>query len=315
MIEVANLTKRYASHRAVMGVTFTVAQGEIVGLLGPNGAGKSTIMRILSCYMPATSGSARVAGFDVFKEADEVRRRIGYMPENNPLHRDMRVRDYLKFRARLKGLTRTRSRERVDVVMQQCGLTEVSKRVIAHLSKGYQQRVGLADALVHEPELIILDEPTAGLDPNQIRSVRQLIKDLAGKHTVLLSTHILPEVEVTCSRVLILHQGRMLADDTPRNLEKLMSVGGQIIAEISAPLADLTQCWEHMAEIEHFDLAPADGEYVRCSLTARAGCDLRPQLFSLVCDRGWKLRELTHSRHSLEDIFVRVIRADREEES
>src|SRR5215213_2684183 len=215
MIEVVNLTKRYAGHRAVMGVSFSVAKGEIVGLLGPNGAGKTTIMRILSCYMPATSGTARVAGFDVFTQADEVRRRIGYMPENNPLHREMRVRDYLKFRARLKGLTRARSRERVDTVLQQCGLADVSKRVIAHLSKGYQQRVGLADALVHEPDLIILDEPTAGLDPNQIRSVRKLIKDLAEKHTVLLSTHILPEVEVTCSRVLILHQGRVLADDTP----------------------------------------------------------------------------------------------------
>jgi ABC-2 type transport system ATP-binding protein len=315
MIEVADLTKRYAGHRAVTGLTFSVARGEIVGLLGPNGAGKSTIMRILSCYMPATSGTARVAGYDVFKEADDVRRHIGYMPENNPLHRDMRVRDYLKFRARLKGMTRSRSRDRVDVVMQQCGLADVSKRVIAHLSKGYQQRVGLADALVHEPALIILDEPTAGLDPNQIRSVRQLIKSLGGKHTVLLSTHILPEVEMTCNRVLILHQGRMLADDSPRNLEKLISRGSQIVAEISAPLQELRQCWEHVAEIERFDLSSSDGEYIRCALTARPGIDLRPQVFSIVCERGWKLRELAHSRYSLEDIFVDLTRADREEES
>jgi len=314
MIEVADLTKRYAGHRAVTGLSFSVARGEIVGLLGPNGAGKTTIMRILSCYLPATSGTARVAGFDVFTHADEVRRRIGYMPENNPLHREMRVRDYLKFRARLKGLTRTRSRERVDVVMQQCGLADVSKRVIGHLSKGYQQRVGLADALVHEPELIILDEPTAGLDPNQIRTVRQLIKDLRGKHTVLLSTHILPEVEMTCNRVLILHQGRMLADDTPRNLQKLMSDGGQVIAEIAAPLAELSEYWEHAAEVEHYDLAPTDGDYIRCSLNPRPGIDLRPQIFSVTCERRWKLRELTHSGHSLEDIFVRVTRADREEE-
>jgi ABC-2 type transport system ATP-binding protein len=314
MIEVADLTKRYAGHRAVTGLTFSVKPGEIVGLLGPNGAGKSTIMRILSCYMPATSGTARVAGFDVFSEADEVRRHIGYMPENNPLHRDMRVRDYLKFRARLKGLTRTRSRERVDVVMQQCGLADVSKRVIAHLSRGYQQRVGLADALVHEPDLIILDEPTSGLDPNQIRTVRQLIKDLAGKHTVLLSTHILPEVEMTCNRVLILHQGRMLADDTPLNLQKLMSDGGQVIAEIAAPRAELVDYWEHAEEVEHFDLSPADGEYIRCSLSARPGVDLRPKIFAAACERHWKLRELTHSGHSLEDIFVRVTRADREEE-
>jgi ABC-2 type transport system ATP-binding protein len=315
MIKVANLTKRYAGHRAVTGLTFSVQPGEIVGLLGPNGAGKTTIMRILSCFMPATSGTARVAGFDVFTEADEVRRRIGYMPESNPLHRDMRVRDYLKFRARLKGLSRQKSRDRVDVVMEQCTLTDVAKRVIGQLSKGYQQRVGLADALVHEPDLIILDEPTAGLDPNQIRSVRQLIKDLAGKHTVLISTHILPEVEMTCNRVLILHQGRMLADDTPRNLEKLMSAGGQIVAEIVAPIHELRDCWEHAAEIEHFDLVAVEGNYVRCSITARPGLDLRPQIFEIVSKRGWKLRELTSSRHSLEDIFVRVTRADREEEN
>jgi ABC-2 type transport system ATP-binding protein len=314
MIDVVNLTKRYAGHRAVNGLTFTVAPGEIVGLLGPNGAGKTTIMRILACYMPATSGSARVAGFDVFKQADDVRRRIGYMPENNPLHRDMRVRDYLKFRARLKGLGRVRSRERVDTVMQQCGLTDESKRVIGQLSKGYQQRVGLADALVHEPELIILDEPTAGLDPIQIRSVRQLIKDLGGKHTVLLSTHILPEVEMTCSRVLILHQGRVLADDTPRNLEKLMSEGGRVVTEIAAPLHELTEIFEHAAEIDHYDLAPTEGDFIRCSLTARPGLDIREQIFRLVCERQWQLRELTRSGHSLEDIFVRVTRPNQEEE-
>src|SRR5258707_4714918 len=165
----------------------------VVGLLGPNGAGKTTIMRILSCYLPATSGTARVAGFDVFKDADEVRRRIGYMPENNPLHREMRVREYLRFRGSLKGLNGRRCRERVDIVMDQCGLTDVYRKVIGHLSKGYQQRVGLADALIHEPELIILDDPTIGLDPNQIRSVRQSIKDLGRTHTVLISNHILPK--------------------------------------------------------------------------------------------------------------------------
>src|SRR5438552_5023708 len=206
MIEVANLTERYAGVTAVSNLSFTVARGEIVGLLGPNGAGKSTTMRILACYLPATSGTVRVAGLDVFRHSDEVRRRIGYMPENNPLHFDMRVREYLRFRARLKGLPLKRSRQRVDTVMEQCSLTDVARRIIGQLSKGFRQRVGLADALVHEPELIILDEPTIGLDPNQIRSVRQLIKDLGQKHTLLLSTHILPEVEMTCSRVLILHQ-------------------------------------------------------------------------------------------------------------
>src|SRR5207247_4913171 len=210
IIEVENLTKRYAGNTAVEGITFSVQRGEIVGFLGPNGAGKSTTMRILACFLPATSGTARVAGYDVFTQADAVRRRIGYMPENNPLHLDMRVREYLKFRARLKGLGIRRSRERVEVVMRQCGLTEVSRKIIGQLSKGYRQRVGLADALVHEPELIILDEPTISPDPHQIRSVRQLIKDLAGQHTVLISTHILPEVEMTCSLLLLLCHGRIV---------------------------------------------------------------------------------------------------------
>ena len=313
MIEVEGLTKRYTGATAVNEVSFSVGRGEIVGLLGPNGAGKSTIMRILSCYMPATSGTARVAGFDVFTHADEVRRRIGYMPENNPLHRDMRVREYLKFRARLKGLSRTRTRERLDVVMHQCSLTDVSRRIIGQLSKGYQQRVGLADALLHEPDLIILDEPTIGLDPNQIRAVRQLIKDLGRDHTVLLSTHILPEVEMTCTRVLILHGGRILAADSPENLQQLMSAGGQVVAEIAAPIEALRNCWEQVPEIEHIDLSPVEGDYIRCALTAQAGLDLRPKVFSLVQQHGWRLRELTRSKHSLEDIFVRVTRAEQEE--
>ena len=206
MIEVANLTKHFAGNTAVSDISFTVKRGEIVGLLGPNGAGKSTTMRILSCYLPASSGTVRVAGLDVFQQSEEVRGKIGDMPENNPLHYYMRVREYLKFRARLKGLGRRASRLRVDVVTEQCGLTEVSRRIIGQLSKGYRQRVGLADALVHEPELIILDEPTIGLDPNQIRSVRQLIKGLGGTQTVLISTHILPEAEMTCHRVVIMYE-------------------------------------------------------------------------------------------------------------
>jgi ABC-2 type transport system ATP-binding protein len=314
MIEVEDLTKRYAGHTAVNGVSFNVGPGEIVGLLGPNGAGKSTIMRILSCYMPATSGTVRVAGRDVFSHADDVRRRIGYMPENNPLHRDMRVREYLRFRGSLKGLKGRHCRERADVVMEQCGLTDVHRRIIGHLSKGYQQRVGLADALVHEPELIILDEPTIGLDPNQIRSVRQLIKDLGQNHTVLISTHILPEVEMTCSRVLILHEGRIVAADTTENLQSIMSDRGQVFAEIAAPADDLRNCWEQMPDVEYFDLAPAEGVYIRCSLTPRGLVDLRPLIYATAAARGWPLRELTRTRHSLEDIFVKITRPDKEEE-
>jgi ABC-2 type transport system ATP-binding protein len=314
MIEVANLTKRYAGHAAVSDISFTVGRGEIVGLLGPNGAGKSTTMRILSCYLPANSGTVRVAGLDVFRHSDEVRRRIGYMPENNPLHYDMRVREYLKFRARLKGLSRKASRGRVDIVMEQCGITEVSRRIIGQLSKGFRQRVGLADALVHEPELIILDEPTIGLDPNQIRAVRQLIKSLANTHTVLLSTHILPEAEMTCNRMVIMYDGKILAADSPDNLQRLMSGHSQVVAEIFAPPAELRECWATMAEIEHYDVSAAEGDYYRCALTPRDGLDVRPQIFALVRQRGWALRELTRNRHSLEDIYVQVTRPEEDEE-
>ncbi|HEY1174136.1 MAG TPA: ATP-binding cassette domain-containing protein [Verrucomicrobiae bacterium] len=314
MIEVNNLTKRYAGHTAIDGLSFNVRKGEIAGFLGPNGAGKSTTMRILSCFMAATSGSAKVAGHDIFTQADEVRRRIGYMPENNPLHTDMRVREYLKFRARLKGLSRAKSRERVDVVTEQCSLQDVASKVIGTLSKGYRQRVGLADSLVHEPDLIILDEPTIGLDPHQIRSVRQLIKSLAGKHTILISTHILPEVEMICNRVVIIRGGRIVASDTPENLRKLVGQDTQVIAEIAAPETELKQCWEQIAEVEYFDISPSEGEFLRCSLTGRAGVDLRQIVSDTVHGKGWKLRELTRNRHSLEDIFVRITRTDKEEE-
>lgn len=315
MIEVENLTKRYAGHTAVSDISFGVERGEIVGLLGPNGAGKSTTMRILACYLPATSGTVRVAGLDVYADSAEVRKRIGFMPENNPLHTDMRVKEYLRFRAKLKGLSRARCRERLDVVMEQCGLTDVGRKVIGHLSKGYRQRVGLADALIHEPELIILDEPTIGLDPQQIRSVRQLIKGLAESHTVLISTHILPEAEMTCNRILIMYEGRILAADSPENLQQLMSSKSQVIAEIAAPQEELHEVCVQMAEVQDFDISPAEGEYFRCALTPRNGIDLRPYIFALARERGWYLRELTRNRHTLEDIYVRVTQAGEEEET
>lgn len=314
MIEVVNLTKRYAGHTAVADISFTVARGEIVGLLGENGAGKSTTMRILSGFLPATSGTAHVAGRDVFFDSREVRRRIGFMPENNPLHNEMRVREYLKFRARLKGLGRTRTRERVACVMEQCSLTDVSSRIIGQLSKGYRQRVGLADALVHEPELIILDEPTIGLDPHQIRSVRQLIKSLASSHTVLISTHILPEAEMTCNRMMIMREGRIVASGTPEDLQQLMAGNSQIIAEIAAPAAALEACWAQIPEIAQFNVSPAEGEFQRCALTPREGQDLRAQIYLLAREQGWLVRELTRNRHSLEDIYVSVTRPGEEEE-
>jgi ABC-2 type transport system ATP-binding protein len=313
MIEVSNLTKRYAGRTAVDDISFTVGRGEIVGLLGPNGAGKSTTMRVLSGFMPATSGTVRVAGFDVFHDSEETRRRIGYMPENNPLYSDMRVREYLKFRARLKGLGWKQSRQRVSTVMEQCGLTDVGRRIVGQLSKGYKQRVGLADALVHDPELIILDEPTIGLDPQQIRSVRALIKSLAGRHTVLISTHILPEVEMMCGRVLIMLDGRVLASDTPANLQRRMAGGSQIIAEIAASRDALQAVWENLPEVAEFDISSGEGEYFRCALTPVDGRDLRSLIFELAKENRWQLRELTRGRHTLEDIYIQVTKPATEE--
>ena len=313
MIEAIDLTKRYGGRTAVAGVSFQVKRGEIVGLLGPNGAGKSSIIRMLTCFLPATSGTARIDGLDVVRDSFEVRRRIGYMPENNPIPLEMRVRDYLKFRARLQGLRRPKCKERIDVVLNQCGLTEASRRVIGQLSKGFRQRVGLAGALVHDPELIILDEPTIGLDPHQIRSVRRLIKDLGKSHTVLVSSHILPEVEMTCTRILILYEGRMLAADSTENLQSAYIRNGQVVAEIAAPVAALEECWREMEWIEHFDISPAEGEFHRCALMPRDGVDLRPLVFERVKKEGWTMRELTRQRYTLEDVFVHITRPDREE--
>ena len=232
------------------------------------------------------------------------------MPENNPLHSDMRVREYLKFRARLKGLNRPDSRDRVDDVVGQFALGEVERQMIGTLSKGYRQRVGLADALVHEPELLILDEPTIGLDPHQIRAVRQHIKELGKHHTVLISSHILPEMEVTCTRLMIFHEGKIIANDTPEGLEKKMGGRHRITVELSAPVKTLNVAWEEMAEIEHHRILPAEGNFHRCALTPRDGEDLRPRISALARARGWPLRELTRDRHTLEDIFVQITRPE-----
>lgn len=306
MIEVHGLTKYYGSRAAIRDLSFTVPRGEIAGFIGPNGAGKSTTMRILAGFLSATEGTARAAGHDVATEGEAARRRIGFMPENNPLHADMRVREYLKFRARLKGLNRQNSRERVDAVLDQFDLTEVRGQMIGTLSKGYRQRVGLADALVHEPDLLILDEPTIGLDPHQIRTVRQHIKELGKHHTVLISSHILPEMEVTCTRLMIFHEGKIIANDTPEGLEKEMGDRYCITVELNAPLETLNTAWEEMAEIEHHRILPAEGDFHRCALTPRDGEDLRPRIAALARSRDWPLRELTRERHTLEEIFVQI---------
>lgn len=314
VIEVEHLHRRYGRKQAVVNVSFTVRRGEIVGLLGPNGAGKSTILRILAAYLPGTSGTVRVAGLDVCRDSLEVRRRIGYMPENNPLYHDLRVREYLKFRARLKGLGLRRSRLRADVVLEQCGLTEVAHQMIGTLSKGYRQRVGLADALIHEPELILLDEPTIGLDPHQIRAFRQLIRDLGREHTILLSSHILHEVEMTSTRVLILNEGRIVVSGTPDELRLRMAGGGQVVAEIQAGRAELEAALFHLGPLQECVLSPLEDGYWQVQLTPRAVVDLRPALYQLAVEHQWKLRELALRRHSLEDVFVHMTRGEEEQE-
>src|SRR3979411_1929927 len=231
MIKLDNLTKRFAGQTAIQHLNFEVGKGEIMGFLGPNGAGKSTTMRIWPSFSPPTSGRATVAGFDIFTQSLQARAHLGYMPENVPLYNDMRGTEYLNYRAALKGVPHRRISERVGDVKELCGVKDVEKKLIGTLSKGYRQRVGLADALLHEPDLLILDEPTIGLDPNQIRQVRELIKNLGRQHTILLSTHILPEVEMTCSRVIIIHKGRIEACDTPDNLLGRIRQAGGVVLE------------------------------------------------------------------------------------
>jgi ABC-2 type transport system ATP-binding protein len=314
MIKVENLTKRYAGVTALNGISFEVGRGEIVGFLGPNGAGKSTAMKILTGFIPASAGQVTVAGCDVFEESLEVRRHIGYMPENNPLYVDMRVGEYLKFRAKLKGVAHSDRKERIQEAMEKTGISDVQKRVIGQLSKGYRQRVGLADALLHEPDLLILDEPTIGLDPVQIRQVRELIKELGKQHTILLSTHILPEVEMTCNRVIIIHRGKILASDTPENLRKTLRSGGAVNVEMRAPVADVQSVLQALPGVASATVtADADG-VVHAAVEAKADADPREEIYQAAVRSGWTLRELTRSRTTLEDIFVQVTSEEDEAE-
>lgn len=310
MIEVRELTKSFARHTAVRGIDFNVARGEIVGFLGPNGAGKTTTLRMLTGYLPPTSGSARVAGFDIFRQSLDARRCIGYMPENVPLYDDMRVREYLKYRASLKGLSNRDARRRVNEVIDICGLDWARRKMIKVLSKGYRQRVGLADALVHEPELLILDEPTNGLDPNQIRQIRDLIKRLSEKHTILLSTHILHEVEMTCGRVIIIDGGIIKAQDTPKNLVAGMRAAGRIHAEISGDpevIAPALQRLDHVKRVT--PQLQADG-WVHYEILVDSGVDARERIHELIAQYGWPLRSLHRKDATLEDVFVELTRRD-----
>jgi ABC-2 type transport system ATP-binding protein len=309
MIKVENLTKRYAGQTAIQDLSFEVGKGEIMGFLGPNGAGKSTTMRILSSFMPATSGRASIAGFDVFEQSLQARAHLGYMPESVPLYNDMRVTEYLNYRAALKSVPHRRIAERVGDVKELCGLKEVEKKIIGALSKGYRQRVGLADALVHEPDLLILDEPTSGLDPNQIRQVRDLIKNLGKQHTILLSTHILPEVEMTCSRVIIINRGRIEACDTPENLLGRIRTAGGVFVEAKVGSDDGAEELRKIAGVRDVTVT-TEGDWQVFALRVEANTDVREEVYHLASDRRWTLRELSQRRATLEDVFVEITHPD-----
>jgi ABC-2 type transport system ATP-binding protein len=310
MIDVHHLTKRYARHEAVRDISFSVGKGEIVGFLGPNGAGKTTTLRMLTGYLPPTSGSARVAGFDIFRESIQARSRIGYMPENVPLYEDMRVREYLGFRARLKGLSGGDTRRRVAEVLDTCGLQSVRRKMIKTLSKGYRQRVGLADALVHDPELLILDEPTNGLDPNQIRQIRELIRQLGQTHTVLVSTHILHEVEMTCNRVIIIDNGRIKAADTPANLTRRMRAAGRIQVELQADPEVAAGALNRIEHVKKVTPELLDDGWTRHTVWVDSGMDAREGISRIAAQYGWPLRSLFRHEATLEDVFVELTRKD-----
>jgi len=311
LIEVQNLTKAYGPVTAVDRVSFTVNKGEILGFLGPNGAGKTTTMRILTGYMPATSGTARVAGFDVFQDSIEVRRHIGYLPEAPPLYPDMSVAGYLDFVLRIKNVPSEKRGARIDEALAKTGLAEKRNELIKRLSRGYKQRVGLAQALVHDPGVIVLDEPTVGLDPKQIIEVRHLIKSLAGSHTIILSTHILPEVSMTCDRVVIINKGKIAAVDSPLNLTNQLKSGQRIQLEVHAPEKPLQDLLAQIPGANRVQLDPprADG-HVLATLEAAPGRDLRSQVAARVVEKGWPLFELRGVSMSLEDIFLELTTDD-----
>ena len=306
MIEVDNLTKRYGRTTAVDGISFVVKKGEILGFLGPNGAGKTTTMRILTCYLPPTEGTARVAGHDVFEEPLEVKKRVGYIPETPPLYTDMDVDTFLDFCAKIKGVPASQRRARVDAAVEKCRVGDVRKTLIGRLSKGYRQRVGLAQAILHDPEVLILDEPTAGLDPKQIIETRDLIKGLGGEHTIILSTHILPEVSMTCGRVVIINKGKVVAEDTPDNLTHRLQGAGTLRLEVRGDAAALAEALRPVAGVV---AVRPHGEVAGVSLVdveAAPGADVRAELARAVVQKGYDLLGLQQVGMSLEEIFLHL---------
>ena len=305
MIAVENLSKRYAGGEAVKGISFSVEKGEVVGFLGPNGAGKSTTMRMITGYLPATDGKIEVAGAKLPEQSLLVRQRIGYMPENVPLYPEMRVEEFLEYRGRLKRVARGEISQRVDLVLDQCGLADVRRKIIGTLSKGYRQRVGLADALIHNPSLLILDEPTAGLDPHQIRSFRELIKELGKDRTILLSTHILSEVEMVCSRAIIINRGRIEASDTLANLEKRVQAGALQI-EVKAEPGSALEKLKGLPEVSLVTEINRAGDWVSFEVVAVPGKDIRGEVDQLIKRENWPLREFRREKARLEDVFVEL---------
>lgn len=311
MIQVSSLSKTYGPKVAISDVTFDVKPGEILGFLGPNGAGKTTTMRILTGYMPATSGTATIAGYDIFQDSLDVRRQIGYLPENVPLYPEMTVEDYLTFMARVRGVRRAERRKRVDTAMAQCHVDNVKSVLIGRISKGYRQRVGIAQALVHDPPVLILDEPTVGLDPKQITEARQLIKSLGGSHTVLLSTHILPEVSMTCNRVVIINDGRVVAEDTPENLTRRLRGAERIELEVRGPAEVVQTTLAKIPNVQSVGIAGENGT-ARLVVDCAVGQDVREDLAAAIIGQGWGLLELRSVGMSLEEVFLKL--TTREEE-
>ena len=311
MIEVQHLTKRYGPTTAVNDVSFKVEKGEVLGFLGPNGAGKTTTMRVLTGYMPATEGRAIVAGYDVFEQPIEAKRRTGYLPETPPLYPEMTVRDYLMFVSRIKGVPRADRKSRVQDVMERTWVADMAERHCGKLSKGYRQRVGLAQAIIHNPEVLILDEPTAGLDPKQIIETRRLIKELGGDHTIILSTHILPEVSQTCQRVVIINKGHVVAVDTPDNLTARLRGSETMYMQIEAPSsANVKGALESIPGVSSVSAPDMRGPIATFEVNSGAGEDVRRQLASTVVSSGWGLLELRPLRMSLEEIFLHLTTED-----
>ncbi len=310
MIEVEGLTKRYGPTLAVSDVSFKVEKGEILGFLGPNGAGKTTTMRIITGFLAATAGRVSLAGFDVAEQPLEAKRHIGYLPENPPVYPDMTVREYLSFVARIKGVPRAEVKRRVDDAGEKCAVSDVRNRQIGKLSKGYRQRVGLAQALIHDPDVLILDEPTAGLDPKQIIETRELIQKLAGQHTIVLSTHILPEVSKTCQRVIVISKGHLVAEGSPDELTHRLQGFETVLLTVEGPAAEIMDRLQRVAGVTLVEPRDASGPRVTLEVHAEKGQDVRSELARAVIESEWGLFELTTSGLSLEDIFLKLTTKD-----